>query len=40
QAVEAVNAAPEFMIGRQWLTSRREVDPVRLGDLGVPVKDV
>ena len=40
QAVEAVNAAPEFMIGRQWLTSRREVDPVRLGDLGIPVKEV
>jgi hypothetical protein len=40
QAVEAVNAAPEFMVGRQWIASRREVDPVRLGDVGVPIKDV
>ena len=40
EAVEAVNAAPEFMVGRQWLASQREVDPVRLGDVGIPVKDV
>ena len=40
QSVEAVNAAPEFMVGRQWLASRREIDPVRLGDVGIPVKDV
>ena len=40
QAVEAINSAPEFMIGRQWLASRREVDPARLADISVPIKEV
>lgn len=40
QAVEAINSAPEFMIGRQWLASRREVDSVRLADVSVPIKEV
>src|SRR5690606_7667843 len=40
QAVEAVNAPPEFMAGRQWLASRREVDPVRLADVTIPMKEV
>ncbi|CAN5137682.1 FAD-dependent oxidoreductase [soil metagenome] len=40
QAVEAVNSPPEFMIGRQWLASRREVDPVRLADVSIPIKTV
>jgi 3-phenylpropionate/trans-cinnamate dioxygenase ferredoxin reductase subunit len=40
QAVEAINSAPEFMIGRHWLASRREVDPVRLADVSVPIKEV
>ena len=40
QAVEAINSAPDFMIGKQWLVSRREVDPVRLADPAIPIKEV
>jgi 3-phenylpropionate/trans-cinnamate dioxygenase ferredoxin reductase subunit len=40
QAVEAVNAPPEFMIGRQWLASRREVDAARLADVSLSIKEV
>ncbi|NWE54474.1 FAD-dependent oxidoreductase [Brevundimonas sp. P7753] len=40
QAVEAINAPPEFMAGRQWLASRREVDPARLADVTIPMKEV
>jgi len=40
QAVEAVNSAPEFMVGRQMLASRREVDPDRLADTSIPIKEV
>ncbi|NBW08641.1 MAG: ferredoxin reductase [Caulobacteraceae bacterium] len=40
QAVEAINSPPEFMVGRQWLASRREVDSVRLADVSIPIKEV
>ena len=40
QAVEAVNAPPEFMAGRQWLASRREIDPSRLADASIPMSEV
>jgi 3-phenylpropionate/trans-cinnamate dioxygenase ferredoxin reductase subunit len=40
QAVEAINAAPEFIAGRQWLASRREIDVVRLADVSIPMKEV
>ena len=40
QAVEAVNSPPEFMVGRQWLASRREVDAGRLADTSIPIKEV
>lgn len=40
QAVEAINSAPDFMIGKQWLVSRREVDPVRLADTSLSIKEV
>ena len=40
QAVEAINSPPEFMVGRQWLASRREVDPARLADVSIPIKEV
>ncbi|OYX94341.1 MAG: ferredoxin reductase, partial [Caulobacter sp. 35-67-4] len=40
QAVEAINSPQEFMMGRQWLASRREVDPGRLADTFVPIKEV
>ena len=40
QAVEAINAPPEFIAGRQWLASRREIDVVRLADVSIPIKEV
>ena len=40
QAVEAVNAAPEFMVGRQLLGSRRVVDAARLADTSLSMKAV
>ena len=40
QAVEAVNAAPEFIVGRQMITTRRVVDKARLADKTIPMKEV
>jgi 3-phenylpropionate/trans-cinnamate dioxygenase ferredoxin reductase subunit len=40
QAVEAVNAAPEFMVGKQLIASRRRVDRVRLADTAISMKEV
>jgi 3-phenylpropionate/trans-cinnamate dioxygenase ferredoxin reductase subunit len=40
QAVEAVNAPPEFMMGRQLIASGRPVDPVKLVDPAVSMKAV
>jgi 3-phenylpropionate/trans-cinnamate dioxygenase ferredoxin reductase subunit len=40
QAVEAVNAAPEFMMGRKLIETRRPVDRVRLADPAVSMKEV
>ena len=40
QAVEAINAPPEFIVGRQWLASRREIDVLRLADVSIPMKEV
>jgi 3-phenylpropionate/trans-cinnamate dioxygenase ferredoxin reductase subunit len=37
-AVEAVNAAPEYMIGRKLIASGAPVDTGRLADLSVPMK--
>ncbi len=39
-AVDAVNAAPEYMIGRQLIARAAKVDPARLADLSVSMKDV
>ncbi|HEY0052120.1 MAG TPA: oxidoreductase C-terminal domain-containing protein, partial [Caulobacteraceae bacterium] len=39
-AVEAVNAGPEFMGGRQLIAARRPVDPEKLADTGVSMKAV
>jgi 3-phenylpropionate/trans-cinnamate dioxygenase ferredoxin reductase subunit len=39
-AVEAVNAVPEFMIGKQLIASRRPVSLTRLADTTVPMKEV
>jgi 3-phenylpropionate/trans-cinnamate dioxygenase ferredoxin reductase subunit len=39
-AVEAVNAPPEFMMGKKLIESRRPVDRARLADPAVSMKDV
>ena len=39
-AVEAVNAAPEFMMGKKLIESRRPVDRTKLADPAVSMKDV
>jgi len=40
QAVEAVNAPPEFMAGRQLIASGRTIDKVKLADPAVSMKAV
>jgi 3-phenylpropionate/trans-cinnamate dioxygenase ferredoxin reductase subunit len=40
QAVEAVNAAPEFMMGRQLIGSRKEVNIERLRNPDISMKEV
>ena len=40
QAVEAVNAAPEFMMGKQLIASRRPVSRERLANMSVSMKEV
>ena len=40
QAVEAINAPPEFMAGRQLIGARKPVDPKKLRDLSVSMKAV
>ena len=40
QAVEAINAAPEFMAGRQLIVSRRPVRPDLLQDVAISMKEV
>ena len=40
QAVEAINAIPEFMAGRQLIGSRRSVQPAKLGDTSISMKEV
>jgi 3-phenylpropionate/trans-cinnamate dioxygenase ferredoxin reductase subunit len=39
-AVDAVNRAPEFMMSKQLIAERAKIDPVRLGDEGVAMKDM
>ena len=39
-AVEAVNAAPEYMMGRRLIAARAKVAPARLADKAVPMKDM
>lgn len=40
QAVEAINAPQDFMVGRSMLGQRRAVDPARLSDASIPIKEV
>jgi len=39
-AVEAVNAAPEYMIGRKLIADGTRVSPERLADSAVPMKNI
>ena len=39
-AVEAINAAPDYMLGRKWIAEGLRPDPVRLADISVPIKQV
>jgi 3-phenylpropionate/trans-cinnamate dioxygenase ferredoxin reductase subunit len=39
-AVEAVNAAPDYIIGRKLIAARAMIAPERLADLSVPVKSL
>ena len=39
-AVEAVNSPPEFMAGRQLIGQGRRIDPAKLADPGVSMREV
>ena len=39
-AVEAINAAPEYMMGRRLIAARARVAPDRLADKAVPMKEM
>lgn len=39
-AVDAVNRAAEFMMSKQLIAERAKIDPARLGDEGVAMKDM
>jgi 3-phenylpropionate/trans-cinnamate dioxygenase ferredoxin reductase subunit len=39
-AVEAVNAAPDYMMGKKWIAEGVAVDAARLGDTSIPIKQV
>jgi 3-phenylpropionate/trans-cinnamate dioxygenase ferredoxin reductase subunit len=39
-AVEAVNAAPEYIAGRRLIAARARVAPERLADLGIPARNL
>lgn len=39
-AVESVNAAPEYMMGRRLIAARARVAPERLADKAIPMKDI
>jgi 3-phenylpropionate/trans-cinnamate dioxygenase ferredoxin reductase subunit len=39
-AVEAVNAAPDYMIGKKLIADGARVAPERLADLSIPMKQM
>lgn len=39
-AVEAVNAAPEYLMGKKLIAEGRPIDPARLCDLSIPMKSI
>ncbi|MCH8861714.1 MAG: FAD-dependent oxidoreductase [Proteobacteria bacterium] len=40
QTVEAVSAPADFMAGKRMIANRTKIDPVRLADSAVPIKEV
>lgn len=40
QSVEAINSPPEFMMGKQLIANRKPVDPTKLADPSVSMKEV
>ncbi|WP_374659976.1 NAD(P)/FAD-dependent oxidoreductase [Phenylobacterium sp.] len=40
QSVEAINSPPEFMMGKQLIANRKPVDPAKLADPSVSMKEV
>ena len=39
-AVEAVNAAPDYMLGKKWIADGLRLDPDRLADCTIPIKQI
>ena len=39
-AVEAINAAPEYLVGRRLIAEGKPVDAERLADLSIPMKNM
>jgi 3-phenylpropionate/trans-cinnamate dioxygenase ferredoxin reductase component len=39
-AVEAVNAAPDYMLGKKWIAESLRIDPDRLADTSIPIKQI
>jgi len=39
-AVEAVNAAPEYLAARKWIAAGARIAPEKLADLSVPLKQM
>jgi 3-phenylpropionate/trans-cinnamate dioxygenase ferredoxin reductase subunit len=39
-AVEAVNAPPDYMLGKKWIAEGALLDPARLADVSIPIKQV
>jgi len=39
-AVEAVNAAPDYMLGKKWIADGLRLDPDRLADSTIPIKQI
>ncbi len=39
-AVEAVNAAPDYMLGKKWIADGARINPAKLADTSIPIKQV
>lgn len=39
-AVEAINSAPDYLMGRKWIAEGVKIDPARLADNTIPIKAV